>query len=69
MIISRKRFLEEINKAKQEVADEISKDRYLEDRFNRIYGDMNDLFRRVSELEYQTRSKSSSGEVSVKPIN
>ena len=70
MIISRKRFMEEIAKAKQEVADEINHERMIDDRFSYMSRDIQNLFDRVSALEYKTSRKTEGNphEVGIRPI-
>ena len=62
--------MEEIAKAKQEVADQINHERMIDDRFSYVNRDIQDLFRRVSELEYKTSEKTDGNphEVAVRPI-
>jgi hypothetical protein len=70
MIISRKRFMEEIAKAKQEVADQIHNERMINDRFSYVHRDIQNLFDRVSALEYKTSGKTERNphEVDIRPI-
>lgn len=70
MIISRKRFKEEIEKAKQEVADHIHHERMIDDRFSYVHRDIQNIFDRVSELERKTQGKTEGNphEVGIRPI-
>lgn len=51
MFISRKRFEEEIEKAKKEVTEKFYTERDLNDRFQYMNRDIGELARRVSDLE------------------
>lgn len=51
MFISKRKFLEELNKAKEETANQIYKERNLDERFMYVNRDIQDLHRRVAELE------------------
>lgn len=58
MIISRKRYHEEINKAVVEALDKQSHARYIDDRIENVYRDCQrsiiDLERRMYTLEHKT---------------
>ena len=62
--------MEEIAKAKQEVADEIHHERMIDDRFSYMSRDIQNLFDRVSVLERKTcgNTEGNPHEVDIRPI-
>lgn len=70
MFISKRKFLEELNKAKEETANQIYKERNLDERFMYVNRDIQDLHRRVAAIENKvdTTTKRVSDSISIRPL-